>query len=48
MSQYLNRAEYIKKTVLDKPAPEQSDGGTAMKKKAKDQDDKEDEEEKKM
>ena len=48
MSQYLNRAEYIKKTVLDKPAPEQSDGGTAQKKKAKDQDDKEDEEEKKM
>jgi vacuolar protein-sorting-associated protein 4 len=48
MAQYLNRAEYIKKTVLDKPPPETSEGGTAQKKKAKDQDDKEDEEEKKM
>jgi hypothetical protein len=38
MSQYLNRAEYIKKTVLDKPPPESSgkDGGTAQKKKGKD------------
>ena len=48
MSQYLNRAEYIKKTVLDKPPEEKSEGGTAQKKKAKDQDDKEDEEESKM
>jgi len=29
MAQYLNRAEYIKKTVLDKPPPESSEGGTA-------------------
>jgi spore coat protein CotF len=29
MSQYLNRAEYIKKTVLDKPPPESTEGGTA-------------------
>ena len=27
MSQYMNRAEYIKKTVLDKPPPEASGGG---------------------
>lgn len=26
MGQYMNRAEYIKKTVLDKPAPEQTGG----------------------
>ena len=27
MGQYMNRAEYIKKTVLDKPPPEQTGGG---------------------
>ena len=50
MGQYMSRAEYIKKTVLDKPPEEKSDGGTAQKKKAKGQDDKDekDEEEKKM
>ena len=52
MGQYMSRAEYIKKTVLDKPAPEQdgSAGGgaaSAHKKKGKGQDD-DDEEEKKM
>jgi len=31
----MSRAEYIKKTVLDKPPPESSEGGTAHKKKAK-------------
>ena len=36
----MSRAEYIKKTVLDKPAPEKGEGGTAQKKKAKGQEDK--------
>jgi vacuolar protein-sorting-associated protein 4 len=50
MAQYMSRAEYIKKTVLDKPAEEPEAGGAAQKKKAKGQDDKDDqdEEEKKM
>lgn len=50
MNQYMSRAEYIKKTVLDKPPEEKAEGGTAQKKKAKGQDDKDekDEEEKKM
>lgn len=52
MGQYMSRAEYIKKTVLDKPAPEQDGGGggaaSAHKKKGKGQEDDGDEEEKKM
>jgi hypothetical protein len=35
MAQYMSRAEYIKKTVLDKPAEEPDGGGAAQKKKAK-------------
>jgi hypothetical protein len=34
MTQYMSRAEYIKKTVLDKPAEEPDGGGAAQKKKA--------------
>jgi hypothetical protein len=50
MQQYLTRAEYIKKTALNKPDPEPTAGGTAEKKKGKGGDDKDekDEEEKKM
>lgn len=46
----MSRAEYIKKTVLDKPPEEPEAGGAAQKKKAKGQDDKDEkaEEEKKM
>lgn len=47
MAQYMGRAEYIKKQVLDKPSqPEPSKGGTGQKKKPTgDGKDEEDEEE---
>lgn len=50
MKQYMNRAEYIKKTALAKPQDEPNAGGTAQAKKTKKDDDKDekDEEEKKM
>ena len=51
MMQYLNRAEYIKKTVLDKPPPEEtggSAGGGATGQKKKNKDDDPDEEESKL
>jgi len=45
MGQYMQRAEYIKKTVLDKPAePTAPAGGTAQKKKSKDDKEEDDEE----
>ena len=49
MNSYLSRAEYIKKTVLDKPSPEASGpagggGAQAEKKKGEGQDDSEDKE----
>ena len=51
MGQYMNRAEYIKKTVLDKPAPEQTggsggSGAAAQKKKGEGQKDEDDENDK--
>jgi len=53
MSQYMGRAEYIKKTVLDKPAPESTGSGggagaAASKKKGEGQDDEEDKEKAKL
>jgi vacuolar protein-sorting-associated protein 4 len=47
MGQYLSRAEYIKKTALDKP-DEPTAGGTAQKKKPKKGGDESDEEEAKL
>ena len=49
MSQYMNRAEYIKKTVLDKPPPESTGsggGGGAAAEKKKQEGDKDDESDK--
>ena len=51
MAQYMSRAEYIKKTVLDKPAPEQTggsggSGAAAQKKKGEGQKDDDDESDK--
>ena len=52
MSQYMQRAEYIKKTVLDKPEPTPQTGkdgsAAAQKKKPKGGDDDGDEEEAKL
>ena len=53
MNSYLSRAEYIKKTVLDKPSPEASGpagggGAQAEKKKGEGQDDSEDKEKAKL
>jgi hypothetical protein len=48
MGQYMQRAEYIKKTVLDKPvepeAPKGGGGAAAQKKKPKGGDEEDDEE----
>ena len=47
MGQYMQRAEYIKKTVLDKPdEPTGPNSGTAQKKKPKGDKEEDDEEEK--
>ena len=54
MGQYMSRAEYIKKTVLDKPAPESTGtgggggGASAQAKKGEGMDDKEDKENEKL
>ena len=53
MGEYMQRAEYIKKTVLDKPPPEQTGGNagggaTGQKKKTDKKKDESDDEEKKL
>ena len=53
MGQYMSRAEYIKKTVLDKPAPESTGtggggGASAQAKKGEGMEDKEDKENEKL
>ena len=53
MGQYMSRAEYIKKTVLDKPAPESTGSGggggaSAQAKKGEGMEDKEDKENEKL
>jgi len=53
MSQYMGRAEYIKKTVLDKPPPESTGAGagagaSAQKKKGEKQEDEDDKEKAKL